>query len=52
VDVLLDANRRRALIVQYVNVLPVEVAQAETAATMLDALLQSQDPTAAAKNST
>jgi hypothetical protein len=48
VDVLLDANRRRSLVVQYVSVLPVEVVRAETASTVLDALLRSQDPAAAA----
>jgi hypothetical protein len=44
VDVLLDANRRRSLVVQYVNVVPVEVVRVETAAAVLDALLRSQDP--------
>jgi hypothetical protein len=34
------------------NVLPIEVARAESAATVLDALLRSQDPAAAAKTST
>jgi hypothetical protein len=49
VDVLLDAHRRRALMVQYVSVQPIEVERAETAATVLDALLRSQDPAASAK---
>jgi hypothetical protein len=51
VDVLLDANRRRSLVVQYMSVLPIEVERAETAATVPDALLRSQDPTALAKTS-
>lgn len=38
--VLLDANRRRSLVVQYVGVVPVEVVRAETAVTVLDALLR------------
>jgi hypothetical protein len=52
VDVLLDANRRRALVVQYMSVLPIEVERAEMAVARLDALLRSQDPTAVAKTST
>jgi hypothetical protein len=51
-SVPLDANRRRSLAVQYMNVLPIEAARAESAATVLDALLRSQDPAAAAKTST
>ena len=51
VEVLLDANRRRSTIVQYVNVLPVEVVRAETAATVLDALLRSMDPAAPTETS-
>jgi hypothetical protein len=51
VDVLLDRNRRRSLAVQYMNVLPIEVERAETAATRLDALLRSQDPASAARTS-
>ena len=51
VGVLLDANRRRALVVQYVSVVPVEVVRAETAATVLDALLRSQEPAKAARTS-
>jgi hypothetical protein len=51
VDVLLDAGRRRSLVVQYVSVVPIEVARVETAATVLDALLRSLDPASAAKTS-
>jgi hypothetical protein len=51
VEVLLDANRRRSTIVQYLNVLPVEVAQVEATATVLDALLRSQVPAAPTKAS-
>ncbi len=52
VEGLLDATRRRALIVQYVSVVPIEVVRAEAAATVLDALLRSLDPAASGKTFT
>jgi hypothetical protein len=51
VDVLLDANRRRGLVVQHMSVLPIEVERVEMAVTKLDTLLRSQDPASAAKTS-
>jgi hypothetical protein len=36
VTVLLDANRGRGLVVQYMNVLPIEVERAQAAATRLE----------------
>jgi hypothetical protein len=51
VDVLLDPNRRRGLVVQHMSVLPIEVERVEMAVTKLDTLLRSQDPASAAKTS-
>jgi hypothetical protein len=41
VDVLLDPNRRRGLVVQHMSVLPIEVERVEMAVTKLDTLLRS-----------